>query len=63
MPAQLMHLNEQLLNLKVVYEAAVLGDMPLSDIKKISNQIKELEKKIETRKEYITHNQSTLKGV
>jgi hypothetical protein len=34
MPAQLMSLNEQLLNLKIVYEHAVFSDMPLKDIKK-----------------------------
>jgi hypothetical protein len=58
MPAQLISLNEQLLNLKVIYEHAVT-DMPFSDIKKISNQIKQVEKAISERKEHIKRQQST----
>ena len=58
MPVQLMHLNEQLLNLKVVYETAVLNNISLSEIKKINNQIKDIEQQIEARKEYIKRNQS-----
>jgi hypothetical protein len=50
MPAELMYLNEQLLNLKIVYEHAVFSDMPFADIKKISKQIHEIEKAISNRK-------------
>ena len=53
MPAELLSLNEQLLNLKVVYENAVFGDMPLADIQKISAQIKEVERLIVERKEFL----------
>jgi hypothetical protein len=60
MPAQLLSLNEQLLNLKVVYEHAVFSDMPLADIKKISNQIKTVEKLIAERKEFIRRNELKL---
>jgi hypothetical protein len=53
MPAELMSLNEQLLNLKIVYEYAVYSDMPYEDIKKITRQIKEVEKAIAGRKELL----------
>jgi hypothetical protein len=56
MPTQLMKLNEQLLNLKIVHEHAVFSDMPLKDIKKISKQIKEIEMLIAERKEIINRN-------
>jgi len=59
MPAELMHLNEQLLNIKIIYEDAIRNDRPLAELKRLSNQLKEIEKAIEARKEYISRNQST----
>ncbi len=45
MPTEVLLLTEQLLNLKVLYEDAVLGK-PIAVIKNISSQIQEIEKKI-----------------
>ena len=46
-----MKINEHLLNIKGIYESAVIGNIyPLHDIKKISNQIKEIEKQLKRRK-------------
>jgi len=59
MPAELISLNEQLLKLKIMYESAVFSDMPVKDIKKISDQIIAVEKAIAERKELIKRNQST----
>jgi hypothetical protein len=59
MPAELISLNEQLLKLKIMYESAVFSDMPVKDIKKISDQIIAVEKAIAERREYIKRNQST----
>lgn len=59
MPKELIDLNEQLLNLKIIYEDAVLNDKPINEIKKINAQIKELEKAIEERKAFIIRHQST----
>jgi hypothetical protein len=58
MPSQLMSLNEQLLNLKIVYEHAVFSGMPLEDIKKIKGQIEAIEIAIAERKEYVKRLQS-----
>jgi hypothetical protein len=58
MPAELLNLNEQLLNLKIVYEDAVFNDKPLAVIQKISAQIKVVEKLIAERKEYMKKQQS-----
>jgi hypothetical protein len=59
MPAELINLNEQLLNIKTIYEDALLGDKSIEEIKKLNNQIKQIEKLIEKRKEIILRNQST----
>jgi len=59
MPAELLNLNEQLLNIKIVYEDAVFKNKPLMEIQKISYQIRVLEKLIEERKEHIKRQQST----
>jgi hypothetical protein len=53
-----MSLNEQLLNLKIVYEHAVFSDMQLEDIKKIKGQIEAIEIAIAERKEYVKRLQS-----
>jgi hypothetical protein len=53
MPAELISLNEQLLNLKIVYEYAVYSDMPYGDIKKTPNQIKEVERTIAGSRELL----------
>jgi hypothetical protein len=42
MPAQLMSLNEQLLNLKIVYEHAVFSDMRLKTLKKSRDRLQQL---------------------
>ena len=52
-PAELLSLNEQLLNLKVLYDAAVTRDFSIETVNLISSQIKEVEKAIEARKEFL----------
>ena len=52
MPTELPTLTEQLLQLRLVYEDAVLNK-PIADIKNISSQIQVIEKQMKERKQSI----------
>jgi hypothetical protein len=58
MAMDLEKLNEQLQNLKIVYKDAIYSDLPLKDIKKISDQIYHIEELIAKRKALINRDQS-----
>ena len=59
MAIELQQLNEQLINLRTVYQDAILSHKPIEEKKKIHRQIEELEQSIADRKELIHREQST----
>jgi len=59
MAIELHQLNEQLNNLRTVYQDAILSHKPIEEKKKIHRQIEELEQSIADRKELIHRQQST----
>ena len=59
MAIELHQLNEQLTNLRTIYQDAILSHKPIEEKKKIHRQIEELEQSIADRKELIHRQQST----
>lgn len=59
MAIELQELNEQLKNLRTIYQDAKLSHKPIEEKKKIHRQIEELEQSIADRKELIHRQQST----
>jgi len=53
MPAELIRLDEQLLKIKIVYEDALLNDKPISELKRLNNQIREIENLIVAGKDFM----------
>lgn len=59
MAIEIQELNEQLKNLRSIYQDAILSHKPIEEKKKIHRQIEELEQSIADRKELIHRQQST----
>ena len=59
MSKQLTHLEEELANLKILYENAVFNIWSTGEIAQLNSQIKTLEAEIESRQQLLSVKQNT----